>query len=74
MADGNLSKQELAAIEVMKQQGTIELGDLRYVHAHLLHQCLVLSLADGEVSDEEANEMRFMQRVFGALGWRIGDM
>ncbi|MEL6739326.1 MAG: WYL domain-containing protein [Planctomycetota bacterium] len=73
MADGDVSAEELAAIETMKQQGEIELDDVRYAHAHLLHQCLGLSLADGEVSTEEVNEMRFLQRVFAALGWRVGD-
>lgn len=72
LADGFVSKEELAEIQGFLSASQMTLDDTRYVHASLFHRCLGAILEDGFVSDEEVAEVRFLHKVFDALGWTVG--
>lgn len=72
LADGFVSKHELAEIKSLIESSKLTLDDTRYVHASLFHRCLGAVLEDGFISDEEVAEIRFLHKVFAALGWTVG--
>lgn len=72
LADGTVSARELADIKALLVERGLTHDDTRYVHASLFHRCLGAVLEDGFVSEEEVAEIRFLHRVFAALGWTVG--
>lgn len=72
LADGNVSAQEMTDIKAFLVDRGLTHDDTRYVHASLYHRCLGAVLEDGFVSEDEVKEIRFLHRVFAALGWTVG--
>ena len=73
LAEGTVKKTTLAELQAIAGLHNLDANDVRFVHAAVYHRCLGEILADGDVDLTEATELRFIHRVFAALGWSIGD-
>ena len=72
LADKAVDALEFASIKNLIRDKNLKLEDIRYVHASLYHRALGMILQDGFITKEERNEIKFLHKVFDALGWAMG--
>lgn len=69
MADGTVGPAEFTAIREHRAAHALTDDDIRFVHASLTHRCLGAILDDGEISEQELLQIRFVFGVMSRLGW-----
>lgn len=73
MADGVITREELAQIDQLKRDSGLSAEERDYVHAALFHRCLGAIVEDGEVTRPEKEQIQFLKKVLEKLGWGVVD-
>lgn len=71
IADNRVTKEEQEQIEAFRVESDLSDAERDYVHAALFHRCIGAIVEDGQVTQEERQQVIFLQRVLTKLGWGL---
>ncbi len=70
---GRVTPFEVHLLSAAKDEHDLSIEDVRFIHASMYHRCLECILKDGDVSDSEVQEIKFLHESLRTLGWSPGD-